>query len=126
MHMKAMAFARDCRNRARQSEPSLKRLGFFAAPGGADILLLPECIAGTIAVQRDHGGASMVRPTNKVSDTERELRAYSDELGIRRHAERLEADLGTDRVLKVLEELARAIAARRPPVPLVVVTPVHK
>ena len=69
---------------------------------------------------------SMVRPTNKVSDTERELRAYSDELGIRRHAERLEADLGTDRVLKVLEELARAIAARRPPVPLVVVTPVHK
>jgi hypothetical protein len=69
---------------------------------------------------------SMVRPTNKVSDTERELRAHSDELGIRRHAERPEADLGTDRVLKVLEELARAIAARRPPVPLVVVTPVHK
>jgi hypothetical protein len=68
----------------------------------------------------------MVRPTNKVSDTERELRAYSDELGIRRHAERLEADLGTDRVLKVLEEVTRTIVARRPPVPLVVVRPVHK
>ena len=47
----------------------------------------------------------MVRPTNKASDTERELRAYSDELGIRRHAERLEADLGTDRALQVLEDV---------------------
>jgi hypothetical protein len=70
---------------------------------------------------------SMVRPTNKTtSNTERELRAYSDELGIRRHAERLEADLGTDRALQVLEEVTRAIAARRPPAPLVVVRPLAK
>ena len=68
----------------------------------------------------------MVRPTNKVSDTERELRAYSDELGIRRHAERLEADLGTDRALQVLEDVARAIAARRPPVPLILIKSNHK
>jgi hypothetical protein len=68
----------------------------------------------------------MVRPTNKASDTERELRAYSDELGIRRHAERLEADLGTDRALQVLEDVARAIAARRRPVPLIVIKPNHK
>jgi hypothetical protein len=67
----------------------------------------------------------MVQP-GKASDAERELRAYSDELGIRRHAERLEADLGTDRALQVLEAVARAIAARRPPVPLVVVTPLRK
>jgi hypothetical protein len=58
--------------------------------------------------------SSMVRPNNKASDTERELRAYSDELGIRRHAERLEADLGTDRALQVLEAVTRSIAARRP------------
>jgi hypothetical protein len=88
--------------------------------------LIARRIAGTIAVSGTIEESGMVRPTNKVSDTERELRAYSDELGIRRHAERLEADLGTDRVLKVLEELARAIAARRPPVPLVVVKPAHK
>jgi len=68
----------------------------------------------------------MVRPVNKTSDAERELRAYSDELGIRRHAERLEADLGTDRALEVLEQVTRAIEARRPPVPLVVVKPVRK
>jgi hypothetical protein len=68
----------------------------------------------------------MVRPTNKASDTERELRAYSDELGIRRHAERLEADLGTDRALQVLEDVTRTIAARRPPVPLIVIRPNHK
>ena len=68
----------------------------------------------------------MVRPTNKASDTERELRAYSDELGIRRHAERLEADLGTDRALQVLEDVVRAIAARRPIVPLIVIKPNHK
>ena len=68
----------------------------------------------------------MVRPVNKTSDAERELRAYSDELGIRRHAERLEADLGTDRALEVLEQITRAIEARRPPVPLVVVTPIRK
>ena len=57
----------------------------------------------------------MVRPTNKASDTERELRAYSDELGIRRHAERLEADLGTDRALQVLEDVtAPLLRAARP------------
>jgi len=67
----------------------------------------------------------MVRPTNKASDTERELRAYSDELGIRRHAERLETDLGTDRALQVLEDVTRAIAARRPPVRLIVIKPNH-
>jgi hypothetical protein len=61
---------------------------------------------------------SMVRLSNKESDTERELRAYSDELGIRRHAERLEADLGADRAIEVLEVVARIIAARRPPVSL--------
>ena len=68
----------------------------------------------------------MVRPVNKTSDAERELRAYSDELGIRRHAERLEADLGTDRALQVLEEVTRAIAARRQPVPVVIVRPLRK
>ena len=47
-------------------------------------------------------------------------------LGIRRHAERLEADLGTDRALQVLEDVARAIAARRPPVPLILIKPNHK
>jgi hypothetical protein len=63
--------------------------------------------------------SSMVRPFgNKASDTERELQAYSDELVIRHHAERLEVNLGTDRALKVLEAVARAIAARRPPAPL--------
>lgn len=68
----------------------------------------------------------MVRPTNKTSDAERELRAYSDELGIRRHADRLEADLGTDRALQVLEEVTRAIAARRTPVSLAVIKPARK
>ena len=68
----------------------------------------------------------MVRPTNKASDAERELRAYSDELGIRRHAERLEADLGTDRALQVLEEVTRAIAARRTARIVGVVKPAHK
>jgi hypothetical protein len=68
----------------------------------------------------------MVRPTNEASDAERELRAYSDELGIRRHAERLEADLGTDRALHVLEDITRAIAARRKPVSLAVVKPARK
>ena len=68
----------------------------------------------------------MVRPTNKASDAERELRAYSDELGIRRHAERLEAGLGTDRALQVLEQVTRAIAARRTPVSLTVIKPARK
>jgi hypothetical protein len=64
---------------------------------------------------------SMVRPGNKTSHTERELQAYSDELVIRHHAERLAVNLGTDAALQVLEEVRRTIAARRPPAPLVVV-----
>ena len=55
----------------------------------------------------------MVRPVNKTSDAERELRAYSDELGIRRHAERLEADLGTDRALEVLEHAPNLLSLER-------------
>lgn len=54
----------------------------------------------------------MAAQTRK-SKTERELEAYTDELGIRHHAERLEANFGSDRALKVLEEVARAIQARR-------------
>jgi hypothetical protein len=50
----------------------------------------------------------------RISKTERELQAYTDELGIRHHAERLEANFGSDRALKVLNEVARAIEARRP------------
>lgn len=69
---------------------------------------------------------SMVRPGNKASDTERELQAYSDELGIRHHAERLEANLGADRALQVLEEITRAIATRCPPASFAVVKPVRK
>jgi hypothetical protein len=68
----------------------------------------------------------MVQPGNKASDTERELRAYSDELGIRRHAERIEENLGADRAIEVLEQVTRAIAARRPPVSLTVVKPVRR
>ena len=67
----------------------------------------------------------MVRLGDKPSDTERELQAYSDEIGIRHHAQRLETNFGPDRALKVLEEVSRAIAARRP-TPLAVVKPVHK
>jgi hypothetical protein len=59
----------------------------------------------------------MVRPNNKPSDTERQLQAYSDELAIRHHAERLEVNLGADGALQVLEEVTRTIAARRPPGP---------
>ena len=44
-----------------------------------------------------------------------------NELGIRRHAERLEADLGTDRAIAVLEQVTRAIAARRAPSPTVII-----
>jgi hypothetical protein len=69
---------------------------------------------------------SMVQPGNKASDTERELQAYTDELGIRHHAERLEANFGADRALKVLEEVTRTIAARRPPPPTVVIKAVHR
>jgi hypothetical protein len=54
----------------------------------------------------------MAAQTRK-SKTERELEAYTDELGIRHHAERLEANFGSDRALKVLEEVAHAIQARR-------------
>lgn len=63
----------------------------------------------------------MVQSGDKASATERELRAYSNELGIRRHAERLEADLGTDRPIAVLEQVTRAIAARRAPSPTVII-----
>jgi hypothetical protein len=63
---------------------------------------------------------------SRQSKTERELQAYSDELGIRHHAERLEANFGSDRALRVLEEVTRAIAARRPPASLAVVKPVRK
>lgn len=42
----------------------------------------------------------MVQPRNKASDTERELQAYTDELGIRHHAERLELNFGADRALQ--------------------------
>jgi hypothetical protein len=57
----------------------------------------------------------MVRPQEKPSITERELQAYSDEIGIRHHAERLEANFGTDRAIEVLEQVMRAIAGRRQP-----------
>ena len=63
----------------------------------------------------------MVQPSNKASDTERELRAYSDELGIRRHAERLEANLGADRAIEVLDQVKRAIAARRAQPPTAII-----
>jgi hypothetical protein len=53
---------------------------------------------------------SMVRPNDKPSDTERELQAYTDELGIRHHAERLEANFGAEHTIKVLEQVTRAIA----------------
>ena len=61
----------------------------------------------------------MTRLGNRASDTERELQAYSDELGIRHHAERLEANFGADRAIEVLEQVARAIASRRHPPPVV-------
>jgi hypothetical protein len=60
------------------------------------------------------------------SKTERELQAYTDELGIRHHAERLEANFGADRAIEVLEQVTRAIAARRPPVSLALVKPIRK
>lgn len=63
----------------------------------------------------------MVQPRNKASDTERELQAYTDELGSRHHAERLELNFGADRALQVLEEITRAITARRPPPSKVVI-----
>ena len=79
-----------------------------------------QCIAGTIAVQRDHGGVQHGPTGNETSETERELRvAYSDELA---HAERIEENLGADRAI----EITRAIAARRPPVLLAVVKPVRR
>ena len=68
----------------------------------------------------------MVRPTNKASDTERELRAYSDELGIRRHAERIEEDLG-DRPRVRGSRRRNARHCRAPPtVPLIVIKPNRK
>ncbi len=68
----------------------------------------------------------MAPPIEQASKTERELQAYTDELGIRHHAERLEAITGGDRALQVLAEVTRAIAARRAPLPLVVGKPVRK
>ena len=56
---------------------------------------------------------------SRQTKAERELQAYTDELGIRHHAERLEANFGSDRALKVLEEVTRAIAARRPPLTVI-------
>jgi hypothetical protein len=50
---------------------------------------------------------------SRQSKAERELQAYTDELGIRHHAERLEANFRSDRALRVLDEVTRAIAARR-------------
>jgi hypothetical protein len=64
---------------------------------------------------------SMVQPGTKPSVTERELQAYSDELVIRHHAERLEANLGTDRAIEVLDQVMRTIAARRAPPPAAVI-----
>ena len=56
---------------------------------------------------------------SRQSKTERELQAYTDELGIGHHAERLEANFGRDRALRVLEEVTRAIAARPPPLAVI-------
>ena len=56
----------------------------------------------------------MVRPNNKPTAAERELRAYTDELGVRHHAERLVANLGAIRAVEILEQITRSIAARCP------------
>ncbi len=77
----------------------------------AEITLRVLRTGANIAAQRDP-------PVEKASKTERELQAYTDELGIRHHAERLAAISGADRVLQVLAEVTRAIAARRAPMPL--------
>jgi hypothetical protein len=99
--------------------PALLGWAFFSACMRGASPALSRC-SGTMEER------SMVHPGNKASDTERELRAYSDELGIRRHAERLEADLGADRALRVLEEITRAIAARRSGVSWAVIKPGRK
>ena len=65
----------------------------------------------------------MVRPTNKASDTARELRACSASDAMRNASRQTS---WTDRALQVLEDVARAIAARRPPVPLILIKPNHK
>ena len=64
----------------------------------------------------------MASQTRK-SKTERELEAYTYELGIRHHAVRLEANFGSDRALRVLEEVTRTIAARRPSLTVVKLGP---
>jgi len=64
--------------------------------------------------------------SSKASDAERQLQGYSDELGIRRHAERLEATFGADRAIEVLEEIVRRIAARRTAVPSPALKPIRK
>ena len=43
---------------------------------------------------------------SRQTKAERELQAYTDELGIRHHAERLEANFGCDRALKGLRPCA--------------------
>jgi hypothetical protein len=68
----------------------------------------------------------MAPPGEKASKTERELQAYSDEIGIRNHAERLQAISGADRAIEVLEEVARGIAARRQPPPPLITRPFRK
>ena len=68
----------------------------------------------------------MAPPGEKASKTERELQAYSDEIGIRHHAERLQAISGADRAIEVLEEVARGIAARRLPPPFPMTKPLRK
>jgi hypothetical protein len=68
----------------------------------------------------------MVQSRERATAAERELQAYSDELGIRHHAERLETNFGGDRAIEVLEQVTRAIAARREPVPSAVARPGRK
>jgi hypothetical protein len=85
---------------------------------------MSQCNRSSIAAAGAMEERIMVRPQEKPSITERELQAYYDEFGIRHHAERLEANFGSDRALRVLDEVTRAIAARRPT--LVVVKSTHK
>jgi hypothetical protein len=68
----------------------------------------------------------MVQSRGRATAAERELQAYSDGLGIRHHAERLEANFGPDRAVEIIERVARSIAARRQSLPLAAVGPVRK
>jgi hypothetical protein len=60
----------------------------------------------------------MVHSREKASTTERELQAYTDELGIHHHAERLAANLGLAHALEELNQVRREIAAQCEPVAL--------